>query len=76
MLLLFLVLFFSTVLNRPAINEIAHGPHKCQETDGADDMWLGSLSRKIGVPMIHTNSFHQASVPIGINYYEYFLRFD
>ena len=48
------------IMSRKAVEQLlANERCPCQANDSPDDMWLGMCFRGMGIPMVHTNSFHQ-----------------
>ncbi|XP_066917014.1 beta-1,3-glucosyltransferase-like [Clytia hemisphaerica] len=48
------------IMNRAAINELIKSGCKCYKADEPDDMWLGNCFNRMQIPMVHSNSLHQA----------------
>ena len=49
------------IISRKGINRLLQTDCNCATADSPDDMWLGMCFRRMGIPMVHSNSLHQVS---------------
>ena len=47
------------IMSKMAVKKLRDHRCPCHSVNAPDDMWLGGCFCRMGIPMIHTNSFHQ-----------------